>query len=418
MAEHQTAIALRDLKCTAPCYLHDARNSNPHCRLGEQPPSVDDGGSRMGRVKLKIQRLESLSSRQVTYGKRRAGILKKAQEISVLCDIDIVLLMFSPTGKPSIFRGQRSNIDEMIAKYAQLTPKERAKRRLESLETLKRNFKKLDQDVDIQEFLDASTPSIEEMHNRVRMLQARLTEVHKRLSWWTNPDKIEDTEHLTQMENSLRESLDRVCMHKQEKFSKNPLIPFDCASQFQNGMHFPITTTSDQDCQTQSWLPNGDSQHMMLANETHFLATTRDMECSRDASFPSCSGFFSDMKEQDLDNSRQLKNERQDGITVEDYTNSALLRLPLGEPYPYHSFGNLSFPDVMEPPGRDTNFQPSVMDYQINPSFDLPRSVYNTLQHSLVPTAGSCAISMLNENSYPQVTPSQFMVIFAKDLNC
>lgn len=65
---------------------------------------------RMGRVKLKIQRLENLSSRQVTYGKRRAGILKKAQEISVLCDIDIILLMFSPTGKPSIFRGPRRSI--------------------------------------------------------------------------------------------------------------------------------------------------------------------------------------------------------------------------------------------------------------------------------------------------------------------
>lgn len=61
---------------------------------------------RMGRVKLKIQRLESMTSRNGTYGKRRAGILKKAQEISVLCDIDIILLMFSPTGKPSIFRGQ------------------------------------------------------------------------------------------------------------------------------------------------------------------------------------------------------------------------------------------------------------------------------------------------------------------------
>lgn len=61
----------------------------------------------MGRVKLKIQRLETLNSRQVTYGKRRAGILKKAQEISVLCDIPIVLIMFSPSGKPSIFCGQR-----------------------------------------------------------------------------------------------------------------------------------------------------------------------------------------------------------------------------------------------------------------------------------------------------------------------
>lgn len=60
---------------------------------------------RMGRVKLKIRRLESSSNRQVTYSKRRSGILKKAKELSILCDIDIVLLMFSPSGKPTIFSG-------------------------------------------------------------------------------------------------------------------------------------------------------------------------------------------------------------------------------------------------------------------------------------------------------------------------
>lgn len=370
----------------------------------------------MGRVKLKIQRLETLNSRQVTYGKRRAGILKKAQEISVLCDIPIVLIMFSPSGKPSIFCGQRSNIDEMIAKYAQLTPKERAKRRLESLETLKRNFKKLDQDVDIEEFLDASTPSIEEMQNRARTLQAQLAEVHKRLSWWTNPDKIEDIEHLNQMENSLRESLNRTRINK-EKFLKDPLIQFDCTSQvcgdygrvyeqelpkpqFQNSLHFPLATTSDQDCANQSWLPGSEGQHMMLPSEPQFLAS-RDMECSRDASFPTCSGYFSDVKEQDLDSSRQLKNERLDGLTIDDYTYSAHLRLPLSDQYPYHSFGNLSFPDLMEP-GKDTNFQLSSLDYQINGNFDLPRSVCNNFPPSLVPTAGSCAISMLNDNSFPQ----------------
>ncbi|KAK6123316.1 hypothetical protein DH2020_042946 [Rehmannia glutinosa] len=304
----------------------------------------------MGRVKLKIQRLESLSSRQVTYGKRRAGILKKAQEISVLCDIDIILIMFSPTGKPSIFRGQRSNIDEMIAKYAQLTPKERAKRRLESLETLKRNFKKLDQDVDIEEFLDASTPSIEPDESTVHA-----TPVLALLKiWWTNPDKIEDIEHLNQMENSLSESLNRTRMNKQEKFLKDSLIPYDCTSQFQNGMHFPIAATSDQDCQTQSWLPGGESQHMILPNEPHFLQ------------------------------------------------------------YPYHSFGNLSFPDLMVDPVKEASFQPSVIDYQLNGSFELPRSVYNNFPHNLVPSAGSCAISsMLNEKSYPQVSLSQYYGTFA-----
>ncbi|RZC79602.1 hypothetical protein C5167_031181 [Papaver somniferum] len=88
----------------------------------------------MGRVKLKIKRLENTSGRQVTYSKRRAGILKKARELSILCDIDIALLMFSPTGKPTLCLGERSNIEEVIAKFAQLTPQERAKRKLESLE--------------------------------------------------------------------------------------------------------------------------------------------------------------------------------------------------------------------------------------------------------------------------------------------
>ncbi|KAL2492980.1 AGAMOUS-like 65 [Abeliophyllum distichum] len=359
----------------------------------------------MGRVKLKIQRLESMSNRQNTYGKRRAGILKKAQEISVLCDIDIILLMFSPTGKPSIFRGQHSNIDEMIAKYAQLSPKERTKRRLESLETLKRNFKKLDQDVDIEEFLDASSPSTEEMLNQVKMLRAQLTEVHKRLSFWTNPDKIEDIEHLCQMEYSLRESLDRIHTQKSsfqlEILGNDHLMPLDCTSQDEYGMHFPLMTGGDQDGQTQTWFPNVERQHMMLPDESHFLSC-RDIVCSRDTSLPSCSGLFGAGKEADLDNSKLVDIEREDGITINDYANSsAQLRLPLGEQYSYHSYGNLSLPEMMEPK-REVNFQESTMDYQINGNFELPRSIYNDLQHSLVPASGSSAMCNLNDNSYQQ----------------
>lgn len=141
------------------------------------------------------------------------------------------------------------------------------------------------------------------------------------------------------------------------------------------------------------------------------------MECSRDASFPTCSGYFGDVKEQDLESARELKNDRQDVITIDDYTYSAQLRLPLAEQFQYHPFGNLSFPDLMEP-GKEVNFQPSALDnYQINANFDLRRSVYNNYPHSLVPTAGSCAISMLNENSYPQVSPSKSPSTFAMDLD-
>ncbi|OEL17419.1 hypothetical protein BAE44_0021562 [Dichanthelium oligosanthes] len=61
----------------------------------------------MGRVKLKIKKLENNSARVVTYSKRRSGIVKKAKELSILCDIDLILLMFSPTEKPTICISER-----------------------------------------------------------------------------------------------------------------------------------------------------------------------------------------------------------------------------------------------------------------------------------------------------------------------
>lgn len=53
----------------------------------------------MGRVKLEIKKIENPTNRQVTYSKRRNGLVKKAYELSVLCDIDLALIMFSPSGK-------------------------------------------------------------------------------------------------------------------------------------------------------------------------------------------------------------------------------------------------------------------------------------------------------------------------------
>jgi hypothetical protein len=124
----------------------------------------------MGRVKLKIKRLESTSNRQVTYTKRKNGILKKAKELSILCDIDIVLLMFSPTGRATAFHGEHSCIEEVISKFAQLTPQERTKRKLESLEALKKTFKKLDHDVNIHDFLGARNQTIEVWIDHLRFM--------------------------------------------------------------------------------------------------------------------------------------------------------------------------------------------------------------------------------------------------------
>ena len=53
----------------------------------------------MARGKVQLKRIENPVHRQVTFCKRRAGLLKKAKELSVLCDAEIGLLIFSAHGK-------------------------------------------------------------------------------------------------------------------------------------------------------------------------------------------------------------------------------------------------------------------------------------------------------------------------------
>ncbi|XP_015953091.1 agamous-like MADS-box protein AGL12 [Arachis duranensis] len=53
----------------------------------------------MARGRIQLKRIENPVHRQVTFCKRRAGLLKKAKELSVLCDAEIGLVIFSAHGK-------------------------------------------------------------------------------------------------------------------------------------------------------------------------------------------------------------------------------------------------------------------------------------------------------------------------------
>ncbi|KAF8377377.1 hypothetical protein HHK36_030754 [Tetracentron sinense] len=57
------------------------------------------GLRRMARTKIQIKKIDNTTARQVTFSKRRRGILKKAEELSILCDAEVALIIFSATGK-------------------------------------------------------------------------------------------------------------------------------------------------------------------------------------------------------------------------------------------------------------------------------------------------------------------------------
>ncbi|CAA7019534.1 unnamed protein product [Microthlaspi erraticum] len=246
----------------------------------------------MGRVKLKIKKLENLNGRQATYAKRKHGIMKKAKELSILCDIDVVLLMFSPMGRPSLCSGKHS-IGEVIAKFAQFTPQERAKRKLENLEALKKTFSKLDHDVNVSEFLDRSKPTVEVLSEKARFLQTQLSEIHTRLSYWTEVEKIESIDDLQQLENSVRQSLYQIRAHKENmlQHQQQQLMSSECKIQNEIDLDFGM-----EELENFSWVRSDENMNVPVKEEdpnVHQLHHTyRDLTCSASSSLGSYSGLF------------------------------------------------------------------------------------------------------------------------------
>ncbi|KAK9231483.1 hypothetical protein WN943_021718 [Citrus x changshan-huyou] len=65
----------------------------------------------MAREKIQIKKIDNATARQVTFSKRRRGIFKKAEELSVLCDADVALIIFSATGKLFEYSSSRKRKD-------------------------------------------------------------------------------------------------------------------------------------------------------------------------------------------------------------------------------------------------------------------------------------------------------------------
>ncbi|XP_030498852.1 MADS-box protein JOINTLESS [Cannabis sativa] len=69
----------------------------------------------MAREKIQIKKIDNATARQVTFSKRRKGLVKKAEELSVLCDADVGLIIFSSTGK--LFEYSNTSMKEIIDRH-------------------------------------------------------------------------------------------------------------------------------------------------------------------------------------------------------------------------------------------------------------------------------------------------------------
>ncbi|XP_073005034.1 MADS-box transcription factor 14-like [Typha latifolia] len=79
----------------------------------------------MGRGRVQLKRIENKINRQVTFSKRRSGLLKKAHEISVLCDAEVALIVFSTKGKLYEYATD-SRMEKILERYERYSYAEKA----------------------------------------------------------------------------------------------------------------------------------------------------------------------------------------------------------------------------------------------------------------------------------------------------
>lgn len=171
----------------------------------------------MGRVKLQIKKIENTTNRQVTFSKRRNGLIKKAYELSVLCDVDVALIMFSPSGRASIFSGSRS-IEEIMARYINLPEHERG--RLQNQEYLERALGKLKSEAQEHQIQNQASPAsgdsqVEEIQQEIVRCKSHMNELEKRLRLFEgDPSEISTLCEAEYREQVLAETLKHVRMRK------------------------------------------------------------------------------------------------------------------------------------------------------------------------------------------------------------
>ncbi|KAJ3689659.1 hypothetical protein LUZ61_018823 [Rhynchospora tenuis] len=203
----------------------------------------------MVRGKTELKRIENTTSRQVTFSKRRAGLLKKAYELAILCDAEVAVIVFSQKGKLAEY-SSKNNILETIERYRSYTKangnSNPAKQDLKSMQNLKEETTTLGKRI---EFLEAtkrkllgenlegcSKDELNELESKIEK-SLRNIRLAKSRNLADQIEKLKETNHLLTKEN---EEL-RVKLHSQY----NNVVPENNDNEDANPAHNRVDVVTD-----------------------------------------------------------------------------------------------------------------------------------------------------------------------------
>uniref|UniRef100_A0A3B4USZ1 Myocyte enhancer factor 2d n=1 Tax=Seriola dumerili TaxID=41447 RepID=A0A3B4USZ1_SERDU len=95
---------------------------------------IRDEGRRRERERRRDER--SLDMSGVTFTKRKFGLMKKAYELSVLCDCEIALIIFNHSNK--LFQYASTDMDKVLLKYTEYNEPHESRTNADIIETLRK----------------------------------------------------------------------------------------------------------------------------------------------------------------------------------------------------------------------------------------------------------------------------------------
>ncbi|XP_056274511.1 myocyte enhancer factor 2cb isoform X14 [Pseudoliparis swirei] len=118
----------------------------------------------MGRKKIQITRIMDERNRQVTFTKRKFGLMKKAYELSVLCDCEIALIIFNSTNK--LFQYASTDMDKVLLKYTEYNEPHESRTNCDIVEALSKKANKGGESPELESAL-VLTPRTEEKYKQI-----------------------------------------------------------------------------------------------------------------------------------------------------------------------------------------------------------------------------------------------------------
>ncbi|XP_014864679.1 PREDICTED: myocyte-specific enhancer factor 2A-like [Poecilia mexicana] len=129
----------------------------------------------MGRKKIQISRILDERNRQVTFMKRKFGLMKKAYELSVLCDCEIALIIFNSSNK--LFQYASTDMDKVLLKYTEYNEPHESRTNTDILEALRKKEHRGCDSPDESSYV--LTPSTEEKYKKINEEFDNMMKSHK-----------------------------------------------------------------------------------------------------------------------------------------------------------------------------------------------------------------------------------------------